>query len=332
MRTEKHREGSSHTLGRALGRLLVEMGMIVFSILLALSVNEWRDGRTNRELAATALRNIRTEITRNRASIAAALPGHRVLLEDVRQAEQDLRPGGHRVRVTVRLEPPTILHTAWDTAGTTGALTHMDYEQVLALAEVYSGQDWLKRLEDRLLGSINSDGADRRRLLRGFESSLRNYIDMEDSLEKAYDAMLPRLDGAERRAAGTSGLDLLEQREEAVVGERLPALRGNRSLRSGDQRNPVGGLHVGRLVDVHEVVGAEDGVVRHEGDLGTHALDALEPLLAHGAPAAGVLDALRREAGHEDEQGHRPPPWGSPPMWVSRHRPATAAAGAYRRG
>ncbi len=122
MGLEENGDGPSRRLGRSFGRLLVEMGMIVFSILLALSVNEWRDHRANRELAGLC-----------------------------------------------------------------------------------SGQDWLKRLEDRLLGSITSDQADRLRPVRGLESSLRNYIDMEGSLQKAYDQELSRLGGGTAGRAAPSG-------------------------------------------------------------------------------------------------------------------------------
>ena len=205
MRHEAWEEGAGRRFGPAAGRLLVEMGMIVFSILLALWVNEWRDHRANRELADAAVRNIRLEVVRNREAVARALPGHRALLEEVRRAEGELEHGAETVRLNAVLEPPTVLHTAWDTASTTGALAHMDYGQVLELADLYSGQDWLKRLEDRLLGSITSNEADRLRRVRGLESSLRNYVDMEESLEKAYDQELSRLSGGPAGRASPPG-------------------------------------------------------------------------------------------------------------------------------
>jgi hypothetical protein len=59
---------------RSLGKILLEMAMIVFSILLALGLESWNAGRHERRLANEALVNIRTEMLENGAAVRAAIP------------------------------------------------------------------------------------------------------------------------------------------------------------------------------------------------------------------------------------------------------------------
>jgi hypothetical protein len=66
------------------GRLMAEMGIIVFSVLLALAVNEWRQAAARRAAVDTVLEMVRSEATRNRAEVARALTHHQGLLDQLR--------------------------------------------------------------------------------------------------------------------------------------------------------------------------------------------------------------------------------------------------------
>jgi len=81
---------------RTLGRVLAEMGVIVFSVLLALAANEWRQGAARDATVDTVLEMVRTEVTRNRAQVVEALAHHESLLAQLRgggieMARVDLR-------------------------------------------------------------------------------------------------------------------------------------------------------------------------------------------------------------------------------------------------
>ncbi len=71
---------------------LLEMVMIVFSILLALNLESWREGRKEREQARIALQNISSEIRQNRKSVSTVDPPasqiHRRFAENDRQAQR----------------------------------------------------------------------------------------------------------------------------------------------------------------------------------------------------------------------------------------------------
>ena len=64
---------------------LLEMVMIVFSILLALNLESWREGRKERELARSALQNIGSEIRQNRKALSTVIPLHHKFTADLQK-------------------------------------------------------------------------------------------------------------------------------------------------------------------------------------------------------------------------------------------------------
>lgn len=65
-------------------RIAAEMGVIVFSVLLALGANEWRQAQARRATIATVHETIRAEIAANRAQVERALAHHRDMVEQLR--------------------------------------------------------------------------------------------------------------------------------------------------------------------------------------------------------------------------------------------------------
>lgn len=140
--------------------VLAEAALIVFSILLALYTNRWREDhaahqRVDRDLAA-----IRVELQENRALVADVLPYHqqeiasfgkflarpdleqRVKGKNMFQAVQAYRDeltfhGIWHPHVT----PSTLSDTAWKTAVANGDLPFMDPDLVKALTDYYSFQE-----------------------------------------------------------------------------------------------------------------------------------------------------------------------------------------------
>lgn len=84
---------------RTVGRLLAEMGVIVFSVLLALAASEWAQGAQRRATVRTVLETVRAEAVANRAEAARALQHHAAMVEE-------LRSGGiEMVRMDLRTAP-----------------------------------------------------------------------------------------------------------------------------------------------------------------------------------------------------------------------------------
>ena len=143
------------------GMLLAEAFFTVAAILLALAADDWRQRREERELARVALGNFVRELRANRAELASVAAYHDTLhaafgaaaarTASTRLASmREVHPGFRGVA------PAMLLQSAWETAVATGALRHLDYRAVHALASVYAWQRKLERLNDQMLATVLS--------------------------------------------------------------------------------------------------------------------------------------------------------------------------------
>ncbi len=124
-----------------LPRVLVESALIVFSVLLALAVDQWRESSSQRQQAEAARREILAELQANQATVATSQRYHAALLDSLaRYRSSDAAP---LVGLFSRgfILPAQLSHTAWSSAAETGALAHMDYSTVLLFSRVYAQQD-----------------------------------------------------------------------------------------------------------------------------------------------------------------------------------------------
>jgi hypothetical protein len=128
-----------------LGEVVIQSLAIIFSILLALWADQWKERRAGRELAVISLENFLTEIQQNEARLDDVLPYHNGLRAMLVQLDSS-----HSVRTQSEFQdavgvdgmrPPSLLQTAWLTAVATGVLTKLDYETVAALSLTYTLQD-----------------------------------------------------------------------------------------------------------------------------------------------------------------------------------------------
>lgn len=116
-------------------KLGVETFFVVLGVLLALALDEWRQGRRDQEVVVLALRNIRDEIQANRTEVRRALGHHR---EQLRRLEKT--PG-----IGVAIRPAMIRNNAWQAAQSSQAAARMDFASVATfskmeeLQEVYQG-------------------------------------------------------------------------------------------------------------------------------------------------------------------------------------------------
>ncbi|MDQ2889816.1 MAG: hypothetical protein M3R65_04570 [Gemmatimonadota bacterium] len=128
-----------------LAEVIVQSIAVTVSILLALWVGQWKERRTERNLARESMENFVSEIHQNELRMDDVLPYHEALQSNLQQVE-----AAHSIHTQADfqsaigidgLRPPSLLQTAWQTAIATGALTHLDYETVAALSLTYTLQD-----------------------------------------------------------------------------------------------------------------------------------------------------------------------------------------------
>lgn len=187
-----------HVLGGhrlSIGRLLVEVVMIVFSILLALSLESYHERRQHRELAATALERIHSEMADNADSIRKVLPVQEKVLDVFARlaANPDLRLGPED-NLPLGLNPPTLSTTAYEAALATQASSYMRYDDVLAFSRAYNLQRRMALVENGWVPLLISPFALDERHRSDFYSLkhglLGEYREIEKQLLKMYDGVL----------------------------------------------------------------------------------------------------------------------------------------------
>lgn len=125
-----------------LPRVLFESALITMSILLALGLDEWREGREDEQTVVQALSNFVSEIRRNKARVDDAAPFNRGLRDvlDRRHRDGDIRAGGEFIDIVESYNPVVLQSTAWETALATGSVSKMEYKLVSALSLTYGLQ------------------------------------------------------------------------------------------------------------------------------------------------------------------------------------------------
>src|SRR5689334_1760879 len=109
----------------------LETFFVVLGVLLALALDEWRQGRRDQEVVVLALRNIRNEIQANRPEVQRALDLHRELLGRLKEAPE----------ISVPLQPAMIRNNAWQAAQSSQAAARMDFSSVAALSKMEELQE-----------------------------------------------------------------------------------------------------------------------------------------------------------------------------------------------
>lgn len=106
--------------------LSIEAALVVFSVLLALGLNSWRQSQSQEQLAERALRGIVQEVQSNCTRINNVQSYHQAV------ANGDRQPGGIQIGL--------LRNQSWDAAKTIGAAPHLDYEIVANIEKIYANQ------------------------------------------------------------------------------------------------------------------------------------------------------------------------------------------------
>lgn len=181
-----------------LPKILIESFLIALSILLALGVDDWKKERENQQLVREALANFEREIRQNKANIERRLPHHVRLRESLIVVNPKEVHTLQELRQKVDfqgLQVAFLVDTAWQTALTTNALTHMDYETVSRLSLIYTLQQRLYDYNASMGGAfwqlLSEENIPTLVLsLNGFQNDV---IIIEKELLQGYDAALEHL-------------------------------------------------------------------------------------------------------------------------------------------
>lgn len=131
-------------------KLLFESLLIVFSILLALLINQWREHGKEVAQRKKALGMIIKELEHNALQLRDAMPYHEnavTKMDSILAIPATHSPLNQATTLGITsgllrqgIKPPELQTTAWNTAQLSGAVSLFDEETIYALANVYETQ------------------------------------------------------------------------------------------------------------------------------------------------------------------------------------------------
>jgi len=179
------------TIRQKLPGLLVEALSVVFAVLVALAVDEWRDDRENLELADRALAGLTAEIGNNLSELDGTRAANEAMLAQLGAA---LTEAGEQ-RLGVEFEYTQLSQAAWQTSQVTQAIHFVDYEAVQRVARLYDLQELFienQRALVDLIGGV-AGGVDPSDVIYRLRGRLAVVMELEAGLAKSYREVLSDL-------------------------------------------------------------------------------------------------------------------------------------------
>ncbi len=144
---------------RRIGYMLFELAAIIFSLFLAMWLNDWRETRNTEKLVARALSNVKNDMVQNSIELKKAIEHQKQsvknidrMLELVREG-RDLPPGTRWKGIML----PDLLSASFDVMNSANLLSHVDYDVAKLLTICFTIQANTKKLTDTFLQGMMSN-------------------------------------------------------------------------------------------------------------------------------------------------------------------------------
>lgn len=200
--TTDHTPGTSEpgvlSVRLGIGSAIFQGLLVVLGVVLGFVITEWQADQSRRAEARHALAGILEEIAVNRDAISAALAYHAekiAILESASrvQARPDMRAFDRGF-----VAPAQVSAAAWSTAGETGALANLAFDQVLVLSRLSSQQAAYTQQQSSVSAVIYPALFERgpQGILdnaTGLRSIISTFIYREQQLEAAYGQTLTNI-------------------------------------------------------------------------------------------------------------------------------------------
>ena len=150
----------ARTLRQRAARILVEVVSVVFAVLVALAVDEWRQDRQVRHDAEAAKAAILAELRANDAELVRTGPSVDSLAARLAVLRERIRAGSRSTTGSLNVQLPDFSDAAWRTAQMTRATTHLDLAWLIRVAKAYEAQSLYTDLRNDVVhtfAGINGD-------------------------------------------------------------------------------------------------------------------------------------------------------------------------------
>jgi hypothetical protein len=180
-------------LREKLPELLLEAASVVFAVLLALAVDEWRETRSREALAARARASILQEVRTNESELRGTREKNRALLRKIEAALPRLLQRSD-TSLEFNFQVALLSSAAWNTTQMTQAANFLDFDWVRRVSILYELQGLYvtsqSAVVDRISGISEILDDDPRRMLTIIAERLRVALRLQDSLLEEYAKLL----------------------------------------------------------------------------------------------------------------------------------------------
>ena len=179
------------SVGR-LPKALLEAGLIVFAVLVALGVDEFWETREEQRLGEAALERVASEVLANRTDLLDKRGNNRRLMMDLEAALARSEAGDGLGLTGVNYEVSLLVSDAWQTAQVTRAVHFIDFDQVGRISKVYRVQQFYLDRQAPIVDGVAGlgGGGDVRNAFRSIRRGLAVTLEVECELLAAYDTLL----------------------------------------------------------------------------------------------------------------------------------------------
>ncbi len=175
---------ATRSLLARLPELALEALMVVFAVLVALAVEEWRDERQMHEFADRARMGVVTELRANLDEFEETGPGllaTDAMLREVTQEED------FSLLANFNLGLPDFSSAAWRASQASPAASYFDFDWVIEVPRAYETYEVYSRMADQVIDEVSSPsttGVDRVRAILGRLATLTGgQVQVQERLE-----------------------------------------------------------------------------------------------------------------------------------------------------
>jgi hypothetical protein len=196
---------ATRSLLARLPELALEALMVVFAVLVALAVEEWRDERQMHEFADRARMGVVTELRANLDEFEETGPGllaTDAMLREVTQEED------FSLLANFNLGLPDFSSAAWRASQASPAASYFDFDWVIEVPRAYETYEVYSRMADQVIDEVSSPsttGVDRVRAILGRLATLTGgQVQVQERLEDAVSEQGERGEAAPSGSRATS--------------------------------------------------------------------------------------------------------------------------------
>ncbi len=140
-----------------LRQILVEMISVVFAVLLALFLNEWRSNLKQKEELNKARANLKEELLSNRDELKQKIQFHEFQYKQLIELKDSLKTldqpfSSYDVGVAVL----NLKKAAWESITLTDVVNRLQFEELSDYSELYRGYQLIEKLQDSYINGAFS--------------------------------------------------------------------------------------------------------------------------------------------------------------------------------